>query len=73
MKPKRSQLCAAYLIVLFGLVLIAIAFFVPPRGYIDPTVLTAFGEILTFAGSLIGIDYHYRYRAPSRPSSDGGF
>ncbi len=24
--------------------------------------LTAFGEILTFAGSLFGIDYHYRYK-----------
>jgi hypothetical protein len=27
--------------------------------------LIAFGEILTFSGSLIGIDYHYRYRDPS--------
>jgi len=53
---------AAYLIVIFGLVLITVAFFVPPMGTIDPTVLTAFGEILTFSGSLIGIDYHYRYR-----------
>jgi len=59
---KAIQLMVAYLIVLFGLVLITIAFFVPPMGTIDPTVLTAFGEILTFSGSLIGIDYHYRYR-----------
>lgn len=59
---KAIQLMVAYLIVIFGLVLISIAFFVPPMGTIDPTVLTAFGEILTFSGSLIGIDYHYRYR-----------
>lgn len=50
------------MLVLFGVLLIMAAFIVPPLGYIDPTVLTAFGELLTFAGSLIGIDYHYRYR-----------
>ena len=37
--------------------LIGAAFFVPPMGVIDPTVLTAFGEILTFAGAVIGVDY----------------
>jgi len=44
-------------------IMITVAFIVPPLGVIDPTVLTAFGEILTFAGSLIGIDYHYRYKS----------
>ncbi|MBQ0118724.1 MAG: hypothetical protein KBS42_03055 [Bacteroidales bacterium] len=39
---------------------------IDPPGVIDPTVLVAFGEILTFAGSLIGIDYHYRYRYPPK-------
>lgn len=32
----------------------------PPRGVIDPTVLTAFGEILTFAGAVLGLDYSYK-------------
>jgi len=59
---KVIQMIVAYLIVMFGLALITIAFFVPPMGTIDPTVLTAFGEILTFSGSLIGIDYHYRFK-----------
>ena len=31
-------------------------------GVIDPTVLTAFGEILTFAGAVIGIDYKHRIK-----------
>lgn len=48
--------------VVFGIVLIAIAFCVPPRGEIDASVLTAYGETLTFAGSLFGLDYHYRYK-----------
>ncbi len=60
--PMKMQFPMALLLVIFGIAMITTAFFVPPTGVIDPTVLTAFGEILTFAGSLIGIDYHYRYR-----------
>ena len=61
----RLQIWLAVLLVCFGVVLITVAFIAPPLGVIDPTVLTAFGEILTFAGSLIGIDYHYRYKGDS--------
>lgn len=59
-KKSRTQLLLSCLMVIFGIVLIALAFYVPPRGVIDATVLTAYGETLTFAGSLIGLDYHYR-------------
>lgn len=59
MKSKK-QVWLAVMLVIFGMIMITAAFIVPPTGYIDPTVLTAFGEILTFAGSIIGIDYHYR-------------
>ena len=38
------------------------SFFCPPMGEIHHSVLIAFGEILTFSGSLIGIDYKYRYK-----------
>ena len=37
-------------------------FICPPVGEIHHSILIAFGEILTFSGSLIGIDYHYKYR-----------
>lgn len=57
---KRYQVILAIVLAAFGVILIIVAFIVPPTGIIDPTVLTAFGEILTFSGSLIGIDYHYR-------------
>ena len=60
---KNLQICLATGLVIFGVILIIAAFIVPPTGVIDPTVLTAFGEILTFAGSLIGIDYHYRFKS----------
>ena len=55
-----KQLYIAVVAVIFGIVLIAVALFLPPAGYIDPTVLTAYGETLTFAGALIGVDYRYR-------------
>ena len=43
-----------------GVVLIGLAFFTPPVGVIHPSVLTAFGEILTFSGTILGIDYTYK-------------
>ena len=56
----KHQILLAVLLVCFGVLLITAAFFVPPMGVIDPTVLTAFGEILTFAGAVIGIGYKHR-------------
>jgi hypothetical protein len=35
-------------------------FLCPPLGEIHPTILTAFGEVLTFSGALLGMDYKYR-------------
>lgn len=54
---------------IFGCLLIVAAFVVPPTGEIHPSVLTAFGEILTFAGAVLGIDYNYRYKSrnPNQP------
>jgi len=54
------QLALAVLMTLFGVALIAAAFWLPPTGVIDPTVLTAYGETLTFVGALVGVDYHYK-------------
>lgn len=59
---KHYQIILAIILVAFGIILIIVAFIVPPTGVIDPTILTAYGETLTFSGSLIGIDYHYRYK-----------
>ena len=41
------QLMIAIIATLFGLTLVGLALFMPPRGVIDPTVLTAYGETLT--------------------------
>ena len=56
------QLIMSVLLVAFGCILIIAGFIVKPTGEIHPSVLTAFGEILTFAGAVIGVDYNYKYK-----------
>lgn len=58
----RLQLGAATLLVVAGCALLAAGFLAPPTGEIHSSVLVAFGEVITFAGALYGIDYHYRFR-----------
>ena len=49
------QYVCSTLVLLAGVVLIFLSFYAPPKGVIDPSVLTAFGEALTFVGSVWGI------------------
>ncbi|MBQ8833234.1 MAG: hypothetical protein IJ000_07055 [Paludibacteraceae bacterium] len=60
---KKVQLILAVGLCVFGGMLLVAGFCCPPLGEIHHSVLIAFGEILTFSGSLIGIDYHYRYKS----------
>jgi hypothetical protein len=62
MKKEETQLIVACLLVVLGAGLLIAGFIVEPVGIIDSSVLIAFGEILTFSGSLFGIDYHYRFK-----------
>lgn len=59
---NKIQLALAAGLCLGGVVLLILAFYAPPVGEIHSSVLVGYGETLTFAGSLLGIDYHYRYR-----------
>ena len=63
------QLILAVSMAIFGCLLIIAAFVVPPQGEIHPSILTAFGEILTFAGAVMGIDYNYKFKMGTRSSS----
>ena len=59
---KKVELIKIYLAVgmcLFGAILISAGFLVAPLGVIDNSVLVAFGEIITFAGAILGINYLY--------------
>ena len=64
------QLIMSVLLVVFGCLLILAGFIVKPTGEIHPSVLTAFGEILTFAGAVIGVDYNYKYKREQNNKED---
>ena len=56
------QLITAAILALVGMVLLFCGMYIDPQGEIHETVLVAYGEVLTFSGSLMGIDYHYKNR-----------
>ena len=57
---KNLQLYLAMVLAVSGLALLTASFITPPTGEIHASVLAAVGEVFTFSGSLLGIDYHYR-------------
>ena len=54
------QLIIAAVLTLAGIGLLYLGALIAPEGEIHETILIAFGEVATFAGSILGIDYHYR-------------
>jgi hypothetical protein len=50
--------------------MIVAAFIVPPTGEIHPSIIAAFGEILTYAGAVLGIDYNYRFKTHRKEVDD---
>ena len=56
------QLLAGFVLCIFGMALLVSGFIVPPLGIIDNSVLVAYGEVMTFAGGLVGLDYTYKYK-----------
>ena len=57
---KKIQLTLSVTLCIFGCIMLLAGFLCPPLGEIHPTILTAFGEVLTFSGALLGMDYKYR-------------
>ena len=53
----------AFVAEMAGIALLAAAIAIPPAGEISASVLTAAGEVLTFAGSIIGVDYFFKSRS----------
>ena len=56
--------------LLSAVVLLIAGFVVPPPGEIHNSVLVAFGEILTFAGAVFGMKYHYQYNSKNHQSDE---
>ena len=74
------QLIIAAALTFAGIGLLYLGALLAPQGEIHETILVAFGEVATFAGSILGIDYHYRQKSinhdentnnPTKPP-DGG-
>ncbi|OFO55256.1 hypothetical protein HMPREF3027_03590 [Porphyromonas sp. HMSC077F02] len=64
--PQTLRLWLAILLVTCGMALLYMGFWVTPRGEIHSSVLVAYGEVMTFVGALIGIDYAARERISDR-------
>ena len=60
MKNLNLQLITAAILAIGGLVLLYLGTFISPAGEIHESLLVAFGEVATFSGALMGIDYVYK-------------
>jgi hypothetical protein len=61
-KKNSVQFWAGAVVIAAGLVLLFLGALMPPGGEIHPSLLIGFGEVATFAGALMGVDYHYKFR-----------
>ena len=62
MRSDHLQLITATVLSIGGLILLFCGVFIDPQGQIHESLLVAFGETATFAGSLFGIDYYYKQK-----------
>lgn len=56
------QLIMAVILVVVGVTLFFMGFYAIPVGEISASVLTAGAEAFAFSGSLMGLDYSYKYK-----------
>lgn len=61
-KKLNIQLGLGIVLTIAGIVLLFCGFYAVPIGEIANSVLVAYGEVSTFAGALIGVDYTYKFR-----------
>ena len=56
------QVILSIVLIVAGLTLLFLGFYSNPEGEIHDSILIAYGEVSTFAGALLGIDYTYKYK-----------
>lgn len=61
------QLLTAFVLAFGGLIMLFCGLYIDPQGQIHESLLVAFGEVMTFSGSLMGIDYHYKSKNTNKP------
>ena len=71
MKERLNiQLLTAAVLSIGGLAMLFCGVFIDPEGQIHESLLIGFGEVATFAGSIMGVDYSYRSKmTPNDPKS----
>ena len=50
------------LLIVFGMVVVMFALYMPPQGEIHPSVITVFGMVLVAAGAFMGIDLNFQFK-----------
>ena len=63
MQQPNIQLITASVLSFGGIVLLFCGVFIDPEGQIHESLLVAFGEVATFSGALMGIDYVYKKKS----------
>lgn len=58
-----AQSLLAFVLVVFGMVVVMLALYMPPVGEIHPSVITVFGMLLVAAGAFLGIDLNFQLKA----------
>ncbi len=68
---SKVEMIISSLVVIAGIALLFCGLYIEPPGEIDYSLLVAYGETLTFAGSIIGVDYHYRIKLKDENAPKG--
>ena len=57
------QLITAAILSVGGLAMLFCGVYIDPQGQIHESLLIGFGEVATFAGALMGVDYIYKNKS----------
>lgn len=57
------QLITAAILSVGGLAMLFCGVYIDPQGQIHESLLIGFGEVVTFAGAIMGVDYTYKSRS----------
>lgn len=57
-----AQTVMAFLLLIFGMVMLMVSLYMPPVGEIHPTVIAVFGMMLVAAGAFMGIDLNFQLK-----------
>ncbi len=57
-----AQTIMAFLLLIFGMIVVMCSLYLPPLGEIHPSVIMIFGMLLVAAGAFMGIDLNFQLK-----------